>query len=324
MSLIQNSDRPILVTGATGFVGLYVIDALVAAGVAPQRIFGMCQTAETAGQIQNPIVQDLVDHAGVDKMVLELKPCAIIHLAAIAMPRHAARDRSLAWKINFEATRILADAALQAESETRFVFAGSSESYGKSFNNSKGPISEEAPLQPGNVYAATKAAADVMLGQMQLDGLSLVRFRAFNHTGAKQTKGYVVPDFADQIVQIEQGKQAPEIHVGNLQAKRDFLDVRDVANAYVSALGLEANELPQSAINVSSGSPCTIQSILEILLSLTDIEISVKVDQDRLRPSEVPLASGNNQKLKTIFGWDQKYTLENTLQSVLDDLRAHS
>lgn len=321
MSLILKSNRPILVTGASGFVGQYVGEALGAAGVAPERIFGMCQTEETSEQLQNPIIQDLIDHAGLANMVRELKPCAIIHLAAIAMPRHAAQDRSLAWQINFEATRILAEAALRNDSETRLIFAGSSESYGRSFNRSEDPILEDAPLQPGNVYGATKAAADVMLGQMQQEGLSLVRFRAFNHTGAKQTKGYVVPDFAHQIVQIERGSQKPEVHVGNLDAKRDFLDVRDVAGAYVSALKLDKSDLPASAINVSSGSANSIKMILDLLLSLSDAEIDIKIDQDRLRPSEIPLAVGNNEKLKTLFGWEQKYSLKDTLRSVLDHMR---
>ena len=319
--MISNSSRPILVTGAFGFVGKYVLDALNSSGVASSHIVCNCQTEPTTGQFSNIYVQDLTDRQGVAKMIAELRPKSVIHLAAIAEPGEAMRHRDLAWDVNFGATRYLAEAILENAPDATLIFSGSAESYGLSFNDSKSPIREDSRLAPTTVYGATKAVSDIFLGQMMRDGLNVVRFRAFNHTGPGQPPNYVVPAFAEQIAEIEKGIQPPVIRVGNLGTFRDFLDVRDVASAYVSALELKGEDLPESAINISSGIPIQIKHILRSLLDLSEQSIEIVIDPERVRPSEVPYAVGDNSLLKRTLDWQPNFTFTDTVESVLNGFR---
>ena len=228
----------VLVTGAWGFVGRHVLAALaertregdaplvVAAGRGSSN---EADGAEPAGTAR--VALDVTDPAAVERVVRDLRPTGVIHLAAVAEPGRARADPRHAFAVNVMGTLSLAEALMRHAPDARLVHAGSSETYGASFNRAPATgLTEEAALAPQNAYAATKASADLMLGALAHDGLAAVRFRPFNHTGPGQAEAYVVSAFARQLARIERGEQEPLVVVGNLDARRDFLDVRDVAD----------------------------------------------------------------------------------------------
>lgn len=314
--------RPLLITGASGFVGGYLLSELQARGINASDIVATSIIDENVKGVRETIQLDLSDVSSIATLVEDVRPSAVIHLAAIAAPAEARRNQDLAWKINFDGTRHLAFAILNHAPDARMLFAGSAEAYGESFNTVTGLIPETAALRPASAYGATKAAADVMLNQLANEGLDVVCTRSFNHTGPGQPPAYVVPAFAEQIAKIEAGRQPPVLQVGNLEAARDFLDVRDVVGAYASAT---LSSLPGGSLrvfNVCSGEARSIQSVLDALLSLSDANIQVETDPERLRPSDVPHAAGDNRALCKAFGWSPKIGFMQTLSDTLDHFRA--
>jgi GDP-4-dehydro-6-deoxy-D-mannose reductase len=203
----------------------------------------------------------------------------------------------------------------------RIIFSGSSEVYGASFKAGV-PLNESAELQPANPYASSKAAADLMLGQMALQGLKVARLRPFNHTGPGQTEHFAIPSFAAQIARIERGLQEPVMRVGSLDSMRDFLDVQDVVDAYVSTV-LLADELPAGCVmNLASGKPRRIGDMLDSLLAMSEVRIDVTPDPARFRPSDTPLVVGDSSRAYALLGWRPQRDIEYTLASVLGYWRA--
>ena len=304
----------ILITGSSGFVGTVLKGVLadeVASGAC--ALFGLGYRGGEGC--------DILDPDAVAAKVRDIRPTAVVHLAAIAAPADARRDPRQAWKVNLTGTMNLAEAVMRSAPQARFVFVGSSEVYGASFVDHQTPLDEEAPMKPLGVYAATKAAADLMIGQMARDGLRAIRFRPFNHTGPGQTAAYVVPAFASQIAEIVEHGKPPEILVGNLDSERDFLDVRDVARAYAAAAlgtGDAADGDVDQVYNLASGKPCRIGSILEQLIALSGRTIEVTIDPARLRVNDVPRASGNAEKAAQTFGWRPRIALSETLSDILN------
>lgn len=310
--------RCVAVTGAGGFVGSWL-----------RRAFR--EKAESAGFDVVPLLSgrgpdghpgDIRDADGVTAAIAAIRPMAVVHLAAIAAPATARADPRAAWEVNVMGTLNLARAVLSEAPGARFIFASSSEVYGGSFLASADPLDESAPLAPRNAYASTKAAADLMLGQMALDGLNCLRLRPFNHTGPGQTEDYVVPAFARQIAEIEAGLRPPVLKVGNLDAKRDFLDVRDVVGAYVNAATDPCAIESGTVLNLSTGRPVSIRAITDILLAQAKVPIDVETDPERVRPNDVPIASGRPDKARERLGWEARIPLERTLADVLDFWRA--
>ncbi len=278
----------ILVTGAEGFVGGYLLRELAArfpaASFYTERF-------------------DVTDAEAVAAAFTAFQPEACVHLAAIASVPDARRDPARAFAVNLGGTLNVAMAILNTIPECRLVYIGSSESYGASFRAGVA-LDETAPLAPLNVYAASKAAADLTMGAMAAEtGLRVVRFRPFNHTGPGQSEAFVIPTFAAQIARIEAGTQAPVIHVGNLEPERDFLHVVDVVRAY--ALALEKfDELPNGAVfNLASGRPRRIGDVLAAMIARASVPIRVEVDAARLRPVEIMCAVGDAAKARESLGW---------------------
>ena len=206
---------------------------------------------------------------------------------------------------------------LRLSPQARFINAGSSEVYGRSFNVAGGTVDESALLDPCNPYASTKAAADLVLGQMAEAGLRSVRFRLFNHTGPGQSPNFAVPAFASQIASIERCQGSPVIKVGNLDAKRDFLDVRDVVEAYAAAVG--APDLsPGVVINIASGVPRRMGDVLDAMLAMSDVEIDIEQDRALMRPSDIPITAGDARRAASLLGWQPSIPWEKTLRDVLD------
>ena len=287
-----------MVTGATGFVGQHVLAALAETGKEIQ-ILGL-GLGETGGQ-----AIDIAQADTIDNIIGQEKPNAIIHLAAVALPRAAKDAPDRAWAVNFRGTLNIAEALRRHCPDGRLIFASSSETYGATFAAIDGAISENAALMPQTVYAATKACADIALGQMAADGLDCIRFRPFNHTGPGQVPLYVVADFARQVADIEAGT-------------RDFLDVRDVARAYALAAVSDHKASVDAAYNLASGKAVRIGDILEQLIARSSTSITIETDPARLRANDILQTLGDFTKAKQTFGWSPAIALEQTIGDVLD------
>lgn len=302
-------EHRILITGGAGFVGSFLIDRLESDEERGCRIVA-------PGLGEAPGI-DICDADAVDRLVRDVEPTAVVHLAAVAAPAEAAGAPERAWDVNLAGTRHLATAVLRHAPDARFVFAGSSDAYGASFIGAERPLPETTALQPTNVYAATKAAADIMIGQMAHGGLNAVRFRPFNHTGPEQSDAYVVPSFARQVARIAAGRAEPVVRVGNLDVERDFLDVRDVVRAYAAAALGDLPRQPGLVFNLATGRPASLRHMLDTLIALAGVDVAVEVDPARVRPADIPRTWGDAGRARRELGWSPSIPLEETLGDVL-------
>lgn len=313
----------VLVTGAEGFVGRWLLDRLTCGLPDTTRIVGTVRppTPPAGGRVEL-VPLDVTDRDQVLATLRAVRPDGLVHLAAIASVAEARLHARHSWDVNLGGTMNLAEAVRAEAPGCRFVFAGTSEAYGGTFAARAGiPLDEDAPLDPANTYAASKAAADLLVGQMARDGLDAVRMRPFNHTGPGQSDAYVIPAFAAQVARIEAGLQPPVLRVGNLDAVRDFLDVRDVVEGYVRAL--VAPDLPSGTIlHLASGMPRRVGDILDALLRQARVPIRVEPDPDRMRPSDTPVAVGSAARARAALGWEPRIPFTQTLADVLDHWRA--
>ena len=267
------------------------------------------------------VTLDLTDAAGLAAQLAAIAPDAVVHLGAQANVAQSFRDVAATWEANLTATLNLGAALLQARPACRLLFASTGEIYGLSFQQGVA-LDENAPLAPGNPYAAAKAAADIALGEMALRGLAVVRMRPFNHVGPGQSEGYAVAAFARQIALIEAGRQPPVMAVGALKRWRDFLDVRDVCAAYAKALA-QWERLPNGiALNIASGVPRRIGDVLSGLLARSAVAMRVEEAAHALRPNDVIRSLGDASRASTMLGWQPMIDWEMTLDDVLADWRA--
>ena len=297
--------RRILVTGADGFVGRHLAPALA-------RAFPDAVVVASGF--------DVTDPAAVQRGVAEAGPDALVHLAGIAAPAQARQDQALAWQVNLHGALAVAQAVLAEAPNCTLLHISSADAYGASFKAGRS-LDETAPLAPQNAYGATKAAADLALGAMAADGLRLVRARPFNHTGPGQTEDFVVPAFARQVARIEAGLQPPVLNVGALDAARDFLDVRDVCDAYAAILSRCEALAPGAIVNIASGVPRRIGDVLQALLETAGVAAEVQTSAGLLRPSDIPVACGDAGLARSVLGWSPGIPWEQTLADVLADWR---
>ncbi|WP_374829635.1 GDP-mannose 4,6-dehydratase [Paenochrobactrum pullorum] len=309
------SKHRILITGASGFVGQYLQKELQTRALEDDiALF------PSSHMNSNELSADITDYAQVLSLIHHCQPTAIIHLAAIAAPQIAQANYRLAFDVNVAGTINIAQAILNLSPETKLIHAGSSECYGRSFMDmSATGIEESAPLQPQNIYSTTKMAADILLQQLHHQGLRAVRFRPFNHTGAGQADLYVASAFAKQIAAITLKQQQPVIKVGNLEPKRDFLDVRDIVRAYADAAISDDNSLNGEAYNLSTGRPIQIQTILQELIHFCPERVEISVDKTRWREADIHIVSGNPQKVKKTLNWQAEINLSETLSHLYED-----
>src|SRR5208282_3801722 len=216
------------------------------------------------------------------------QPTHVMHLAGISVISQANRDLRKTWEVNTQGTLNVALAIKARAPACRLIFCSSAQVYGGSFRSGT-PLAEDAPLDPENFYAATKAAADILIGQMAKAGLRAIRLRPFNHTGPGQPPTLAVASFASQIAAIERGEQQPVMKVGNLSMRREFLDVRDVVDAYLRTIQ-RFDSLPNGAVfNISSGEAIAVEAILKMLLAMSSDEIEVTPDPELMRPNDTPI-----------------------------------
>lgn len=309
----------IFITGAAGFVAPYIANALRA--LAPDNC-DVVQTVRKTNQTTIPGAYDLdiEDAEAVRRCVQTTRPTHIVHLAAVSSPPTAGADPDLAWRVNVGGTLNIARAILEHQPDCTLLFAGSGQVYGETAKLNRA-MTETDVIAPVSDYAVTKAAADLALGSMATNGLRCVRFRPFNHTGVGQTEDFVLPSFAAQIARIEAGMSPPVIRVGNLAVERDFLDVRDVADAYAHAV-LRSDDIPSGTIlNIASGQPQRIGALLDALLAFSTVPIVVEQDETRMRGGETPRFFGDASRAKTVLDWTPRRPLDTVLQELLQAAR---
>ena len=314
--------RRILVTGGTGFVGRHVLPALDAALPDGDEIVATGHEAGAAPAASRASLRrlDVLDRGEVERLVGEVRPTHTLHLAALASVHQALEAPAAAWRVNLCGSVNLAEALARRAPGGTLVLVSTAEVYGRSFAAGE-PLDEGAPLAPANPYAKAKAAAESAVQDVAGTRLRVVVLRPFNHTGPGQDERFVVPAFAAQIARIECGLGEPVLRVGNLSAERDFLDVRDVARAYVEVLR-RAEELPMRLVlNVASGVPRRIEDVLGRLKALARRDFAVEPDRTRLRPSDTPRAVGSRAAIEAVLGWRPEIPWEDTLAAVLDDWR---
>lgn len=305
---------PVLITGATGFAGGHLIEAIAGSN----RLVGWGRSAprpEIAPLIESQAI-DLLDRQQVRRSIADLKPATIFHLAGSPQVAESWRDTTKPLAGNVLATAHLFDAIRRAGLSCRVLVTGSASVYAPSDS----PIKEDGTLGPGNPYALSKLAQEQLaLRAFADDGLDVVMARPFNHTGARQPPDFVAPSMARQIALIETRDVEPVIHVGNLDARRDFTDVRDVVRAYVSLMTTgKSGEI----YNVGSGVGRSIQSLLDALRSRARVDVRVEVDPERLRPTETSSLVADTTRLRERTGWSPQISFESMLDSLLGYWRA--
>ena len=309
----------ILITGAGGFVGNHLAAHLGQAQTNAQ-LFGttLFESESVHPAIGENRLIDLKDYAQARDLLVDYRPDAIYHLAAQAFVPRSFEDPWETLENNILAQLNIIKACLDLKLRPRILIVSSAEIYGE-VSAEQLPLGEDSPIRPTNPYSVSKVAQDMLGLQYFLShDLPIMRARPFNHIGPGQNGRFVAPAFAMQIAYIEEGQGEAVINVGNLTAKRDFTDVRDIVRAY--RLIIEKGRAGE-AYNVASGRAYSIGQLLDILLGLSESDIDVRVDPARLRPVDVPEIRGDSSKLRRDTGWRPSLSFEQTLQDVLTDCR---
>ncbi len=310
----------ILITGINGFAGSHLARLLLNDGL---DVSGTVLSLKDDHNIATfskklriyPV--DLRKPDNLEEVLKKEKPQHIYHLAGISFVKDSWTEALNVYQVNFLGTFHLLEAVTKSGLSSRILFAGSGEVYGP-VQEAMLPAKEELKPRPITPYAVSKAAAELLCQQyFSSRGLPVVCIRAFNHIGPGQDSKFVCSSFAKQIAEIEAGMKEPVIRVGNLAAKRDFTDVRDIVRAY--RLIMEKG-IPGEAYNVCSGECHPIQSILDTTLKMSRVKIEIKLDKSRLRPADIPVLSGDNSKV-TSLGWKKTITLEKSLEDILNHWR---
>lgn len=303
-----------LIIGAAGFVGSYLIDH-----IQKHCVWSIVVTKMPQETMACPGVDicdlDILAPEAIERLLEEQRPDYIFHLAAQSSVAVSWKNPGLTVDVNVKGSLNVLDAVRKLDYKPRVLLIGSGEEYGHVRENEV-PVREDNVLRPGNIYAATKACQN-MIGAIyaQAYGMDVMMVRAFNHVGPNQSPIFVVADFCKQTAEIEAGLKEPVIKVGNLSARRDFSDVRDVVRAYVELM--ETGKAGET-YNVGSGNAVEIRKILDMILCRSKKEIRVEVEPSRMRPVDVPVIEADISKLKACTGWKQKITLEETIQDTLE------
>ena len=336
--------KKVLITGITGFVGSHLSELLLEKG--RYEIYGtvrwrskldnlsilanqgklnnlMEENSDDAKIFQKSVKKDAVnllqceigDAVSLRRAIILTEPDLIFHLAAQSFVLSSWNDPAQTLKTNIIGQVNLLEAVRFEGLDPRIQIAGSSEEYGLVYPDEL-PIKETNSLRPLSPYAVSKVAQDRLGFQYYHSyGLKIVITRGFNHTGPRRGEVFVSSSFCKQVAEIEAGKREAVIMVGNLEAKRDFTDVRDMVRAYL--LAAEKGK-PGEVYNICSGKTWEIGNVLEMILGLTKVKIKIKKDRKRMRPSDVPVLLGDASKFKSLTGWQPEIKFEQTIKDLLD------
>ena len=303
-----------LIIGAAGFVGKYLLAHL--SETYPWQLYATKLPQEDI-QFDHATILDLniLEKEDILHTLKEIQPDYIFHLAAQSSVALSWKKPALTVDINIKGCLNLLDAIREADLSPKILLIGSGEEYGH-ISSENIPVSEGTLPRPGNIYAATKVCQN-MIGSIyaQAYHMDVMLVRAFNHIGPEQAPAFVVSDFCRQVAEIEKGNSEPVIRVGNLSAKRDFTDVRDVVRAY--GLLIQHGQAGET-YNIGSGHAIAIQELLDRILQLSNSNITVETDMNKLRPVDVPIIEADISKLQACISWKPEIPLDQTLLETLN------
>lgn len=315
----------ILITGITGFVGGHLAEHLVAGG--GHALFGVSRRGQWPAALAhlaprvNLSALDLCEQERVEAAIRDARPDWIIHLAGYANTGGSFREPERAWTENLTATRALYDAVAHSGLRPRMLFVSTGLIYGEPDRPDEA-CDEFTTLKPASPYAASKAAADLVSYQYSRShGLDVVRVRLFNQIGPRQSADFAVPNFARQIAAAEAGNQPPVVETGDLSAKRDITDVRDIVATF--PLLLEKG-IRGEAYNAARGDSYRIQDLLDRLVALSRIPIQVNQKVEPGRKADTAATRADVRKLRAATGWQPRIPLDRSLADILDHWRSLS
>lgn len=301
----------VLIFGAGGFVGRYLALEFKNAGY---EVAGSDRVrTESVPEFVSFTEADLLEAAQVSKVVAEAKPDIIVNLAAISSVGASWSMPAATISVNVVGALNVCEAARALDPMPKVMFIGSSEEY----EAVERPIDEEVPLRANNPYGISKATQEAFT-KLYRDryGMKIYYVRPFNHTGVGQRDSFVLPSFVKQAAEISKSGKPGVIHVGNLAAKRDFSDVRDIVRAYRMIVEQDNCE---AVYNVGSGVAYGLNELLDYIVSLSSTEITVQVDAERFRPVDTPLVVCDHAKITRELGWEPEYSIKDTLKEMFDN-----
>lgn len=297
-----------LIFGSNGFVGPYLTKELSSRGF---DVYESDISSSKNLETNSFFPCDITNSSTVFNLINQVKPNYIVNLAAISSVSSSWKKPQLTYKINVGGTINLLDSLVKQNNlSCKVLIVGSSEEY----KQSNKPLSEDSPLDSNNPYGLSKESQEKIAGLYSTKyGIPVIFTRSFNHTGVGQKETFVIPSFCKQVVDIEKGKAKNELLVGNLDAIRDFSDVRDIVSAYANLLENESN----GVFNVGSGIAHSIKEILEKIISKSNIDINYKVDKNKIRPLDTPYICCSKNKINSNF----EYKIDDTIEWILSNYR---
>lgn len=308
----MHRDAKILLTGGTGFVGSHMTEYLLSQGYTNITL----TTLNGSEEVPNATVYqvDLSDADQTFACFEHCKPDYIVNLAAVATVGNSFEKAKAMVSVNAAIMLSVLEAMRKVTPTAKMLQVSSAAVYGISTSEDEVPQSEQHPFRPVNPYAVSKLTQEFLAQTYARSySLDIVYVRSFNHTGERQTSHFAIPAFAEQIVAIEQGEQHTLL-VGNLEAIRDFTDVKDVVRAYQLLL---TSGISGEVYNLGSGIGYSMKQVLDMLISFSTTNIRVSQESELLRPLDIPVSIADNEKI-TALGWRPEITLSDTLQRVLE------
>ncbi|QEH66981.1 GDP-mannose 4,6-dehydratase [Cellulosilyticum sp. ST5] len=300
-----------LITGVDGFVGYYLTNHLLEQG---DEVFGTTILPKYKNEAIQVYKMNLLDEQNVINVIQEIRPDVIYHLAGQSAVGLSWDKPVLTMNINVNGTIHLLEAIRKHCIDTKVLVIGSSDQYGF-IKAEECPIKEEKTLKPVSPYGISKMTQEQIASlYVKSYGMKIVMVRAFNHIGPRQGKNFVVADFASKVAEIERGAD-PIIRVGNLEAYRDFTDVRDIVRGY--HLLINQGHIGE-VYNIGSGKPIKIKYILDELIKKSTSPIRVEIDENKLRPIDIPIIQCDNSKIREHVGWKPINSIDDTLESILE------
>ena len=297
-----------LITGARGFAGSWFWRQLEGT---EYELVGTAHPRESLSSSGAVRSIDLTQTDQLNTLLSEVDPDVVVHLAAVSFVPQAEDDFANALATNVGALHTICSHSNVHNGAARLIFISSSEVYGH-VSSEQLPIVEDTPARPANAYSLTKLMAEQLVRKyVEYDKLNAVILRSFNHIGPGQNERFVVPAFARQLAEIAQERREAVVKVGNLSARRDFSDVRDIVRAYQAAI-----TVGEGVYNLCSGVAVSVEEVLETLIDIAGVKVTVEQDSSRMRPVDVPEFYGDNSRAKRDLNWQPRYTLRDSLEAI--------